>query len=207
MFIVIEGLDGAGKSTQVEFIKQHLKENYPNKEIIFTREPGGYENYLGEQLRSVILNNEMDDYTRALLYAASRYEHQLKIKKWLEEGKIVICDRYIYSSIAYNANNLSEMNEILSINRYNDIVKPDYILFYRIDIDTYKHRKYIRSQERELDALERKSDDFFIRTIDYYTLALEEEYSKVKEIDATKSIEEVKENTIKIINEIIKEEF
>lgn len=207
MFIVIEGLDGAGKSTQVEFIKQHLKENYPNKEIIFTREPGGYENYLGEQLRSVILNNEMDDYTRALLYAASRYEHQLKIKKWLEEGKIVICDRYIYSSIAYNANNLSEMNEILSINRYNDIVKPDYILFYRIDIDTYRHRKYIRSQERELDALERKSDDFFIRTIDYYTLALEEEYSKVKEIDATKSIEEVKENTIKIINEIIKEEF
>lgn len=206
MFIVLEGLDGSGKTTQLEKIMNYIDLNFPDKKVIFTREPGGYENIVGEQIRQVILNNEMDDYTRALLYAASRYEHQLQIKKWIEHGFIVICDRYIYSSLAYQSNNELSMEEIMQINRYDDIIKPDHVLFFRINIDTYRRRKEARSKERELDSIETKPDEFFLKTITNYEKALEYEWSKIIEIDANKSIEEVTSNTLNIIDDLLKEE-
>lgn len=206
MFIVLEGLDGSGKTTQLEKIMNYIDLNFPDKKVIFTREPGGYENIVGEQIRQVILNNEMDDYTRALLYAASRYEHQLQIKKWIEHGFIVICDRYIYSSLAYQSNDELSMEEIMQINRYDDIIKPDHVLFFRINIDTYRRRKEARSKERELDSIETKPDEFFLKTITNYEKALEYEWSKIIEIDANKSIEEVTSNTLNIIDDLLKEE-
>lgn len=206
MFIVLEGLDGSGKTTQLEKIMNYIDLNFPDKKVIFTREPGGYENIVGEQIRQVILNNEMDDYTRALLYAASRYEHQLQIKKWIEHGFIVICDRYIYSSLAYQSNDELSMEEIMQINRYDDIIKPDHVLFFRINIDTYRRRKEARSKERELDSIETKPDEFFLKTITNYGKALEYEWSKIIEIDANKSIEEVTSNTLNIIDDLLKEE-
>lgn len=206
MFIVLEGLDGSGKTTQLEKIMNYIDLNFPDKKVIFTREPGGYENIVGEQIRQVILNNEMDDYTRALLYAASRYEHQLQIKKWIEHGFIVICDRYIYSSLAYQSNDELSMEEIMQINRYDDIIKPDHVLFFRINIDTYRRRKEARSKVRELDSIETKPDEFFLKTITNYGKALEYEWSKIIEIDANKSIEEVTSNTLNIIDDLLKEE-
>lgn len=206
MFIVLEGLDGSGKTTQLEKIMNYIDLNFPDKKVIFTREPGGYENIVGEQIRQVILNNEMDDYTRALLYAASRYEHQLQLKKWIEHGFIVICDRYIYSSLAYQSNDELSMEEIMQINRYDDIIKPDHVLFFRINIDTYRRRKEARSKERELDSIETKPDEFFLKTITNYGKALEYELSKIIEIDANKSIEEVTSNTLNIIDDLLKEE-
>lgn len=206
MFIVLEGLDGSGKTTQLEKIMNYIDLNFPDKKVIFTREPGGYENIVGEQIRQVILNNEMDDYTRALLYAASRYEHQLQIKKWIEHGFIVICDRYIYSSLAYQSNDELSMEEIMQINRYDDIIKPDHVLFFRINIDTFRRRKEARSKVRELDSIETKPDEFFLKTITNYGKALEYEWSKIIEIDANKSIEEVTSNTLNIIDDLLKEE-
>lgn len=206
MFIVLEGLDGSGKTTQLEKIMNYIDLNFPDKKVIFTREPGGYENIVGEQIRQVILNNEMDDYTRALLYAASRYEHQLQIKKWIEHGFIVICDRYINSSLAYQSNDELSMEEIMQINRYDDIIKPDHVLFFRINIDTYRRRKEARSKVRELDSIETKPDEFFLKTITNYGKALEYEWSKIIEIDANKSIEEVTSNTLNIIDDLLKEE-
>ena len=167
---------------------------------------GGYLNPIGEQIRDVLLNNEMDDYTRALLYAASRYEHQLQIKKWLEDDYIVICDRYIYSSLAYQSNDELSMEEIMQINRYDDIIKPDYILFFRINMDTYRLRKQARSKKRELDAIEKKSDDFFLKAINNYQKALEHEWTKIKEIDANQSLEDVTSETLNTINRIFEEE-
>lgn len=206
MFIVLEGIDGSGKTTQLNKIKEYVAKEFPNKDIIFTREPGGLDNHIGEELREVILNNEMDDYTRALLYAASRYEHQLKIKEWIADNKIVICDRYIYSSLAYNSNNISEMNEILNINRYNDIIKPNAILFYRINMDIYNERKRNRSNERELDALEQKPDSFFIKSSKFYTTAFNLTKANVIEINSNRSIEEVTSDTLEIIDNLLREE-
>ena len=206
MFIVLEGIDGSGKTTQLNKIKEYVAKEFPNKNIIFTREPGGLDNHIGEELREVTLNNEMDDYTRALLYAASRYEHQLKIKEWIADNKIVICDRYIYSSLAYNSNNISEMNEILNINRYNDIIKPNAILFYRINMDTYNERKRNRSNERELDALEQKPDSFFIKSSKFYTTAFNLTKANVIEINSNRSIEEVTSDTLEIIDNLLREE-
>lgn len=207
MFIVLEGLDGSGKTTQLKKITGYIASKYPNKKLIVTREPGGSYNEVGEQIRNVLLNNDMDDYTRALLYAASRYEHQLKIKEWLKKGYIVLCDRYIYSSLAYQSNDELSIEEIMQINRYNDIIKPDHIIFYRVNMDTYRIRKQNRSKERELDAIENKPDEFFLKTITNYGKALECEWSKIIEIDANKSLEEVTSETLNTIDSILKEDY
>lgn len=206
MFIVLEGLDGSGKSTQLENIMNHIENNYPNLKVIFTREPGGYENHIGEDIRQVILNNEIDDYTRALLYAASRYENAKIIKEWIDKGYVVICDRYIYSSLAYQSNNELSMEEIMQINRYDDIIKPDKILFFRINMDTYKARKDARSKIRKLDSIETKPDEFFLKVISNYGKALNCEWSKIIEINANKSIEEVTSSTLNIIDDLLREE-
>ena len=200
MFIVLEGIDGCGKTTQLKFIKEYFEENFPDKKVIVTREPGGTECPTSEKIRDVILYNEMDEYSRALLYAASRYEHQLKIKEWLDKDYIVICDRYIYSSLAYQSNENITMDEILSINRYNEIVKPDLILFFRIDLDTFHARTRIRLQERELDVIEKKSDKYFLSAIKGYIEAFRKVDEYLIEVDGTKSIEETRNNVEKELN-------
>lgn len=200
MFIVLEGIDGCGKTTQLKFIKKYFEENFPDKKVIVTREPGGTECPTSEKIRDVILYNEMDEYSRALLYAASRYEHQLKIKEWLDKDYIVICDRYIYSSLAYQSNENITMDEILSINRYNEIVKPDLILFFRIDLDTFHARTRIRLQERELDVMEKKSDKYFLLAIKGYIEAFRKVDEYLIEVDGTKSIEETRNNVEKELN-------
>lgn len=211
-FIVIEGLDGSGKTTQLHFIEKWIKDNLPDKTIIVTREPGGTDNPVGEQIREVILGNDMDDYTRVLLYAASRYEHSKKLKEWVDKGYIVVCDRYIYSSLAYQVSGDVELHEVLEANRYKDLIAPDLILYLKISIDTYKERKLKRQQERDLDALERKSNEFFIKAMSNYdkffdtVICLKNVQSNcntiLREIDSNKSIEETSlqiENALKEI--------
>ena len=101
IFISVEGSDGSGKSTQIENIKKFFKDK--GIDIVFTREPGGTQ--IGEILRNLVLDKnlkEMDDMTEALVYAAARAQHVAQvIKPALNEGKIVICDRFVDSSIAY----------------------------------------------------------------------------------------------------------
>lgn len=218
LFIVVEGIDGAGKSTQIKNIVEEISKICPNKKVILTREPGGTDNPLGEQIRELLLNNKMEDHTRTLLYAASRYEHQIKIKKWLEEGHIVICDRYIYSSMAYQASSEKDFDYIRSVNAYEEIAIPDYIIHFDISFDTYLKRKAKRLTERELDELEKKGDKFFKKNIEMYkevythVTELEHVYSvfnldvKTPEIiiiDSNKSIRETKQQLTKEINKIL----
>jgi len=101
LFITFEGVDGCGKSTQLKFLGDYLaQEGY---DLLFTREPGGCE--IAERIRSLLLdveNSEMDNKTEALLYAAARAQHVAQvIRPALDAGKIVLCDRFIDSSIAY----------------------------------------------------------------------------------------------------------
>ena len=102
-FITFEGCDGCGKSTQLRLLSQYLTENaIPH---IFTREPGGGK--ISEAIRDILLNGknmEMTDECEALLYAASRVQHLSdRVEPALSEGKLVICDRYVDSSLAYQA--------------------------------------------------------------------------------------------------------
>lgn len=203
MFIVLEGLDGCGKSTQATYLKEYLEEKYPNQKVIITREPGGTDCPVSEKIRDIILYNEMDEYTRALLYAASRYEHQLQIKKWLDEGAIVICDRYIYSSLAYQSSLGVPQEEILSINRYKDIVRPDIVFYLRISMDTYTLRKRQRALERNLDVLELRSEEFFSNAMKNFITSNEYIDEYYTEIDANGSIQEVRNNIEKEINNIL----
>ena len=103
MFITFEGCEGVGKSTQLNLLREYLEET--GQEAIFCREPGGTS--IGEQIRKVILNpenKEMADVTESILYAASRVQLISQvILPALKEGKIVVCDRYVDSSIAYQA--------------------------------------------------------------------------------------------------------
>lgn len=106
LFISIEGPDGSGKTTQINLLRDFLcHHSIFSFEILFTREPGGTK--IGEKIRDIILDNshiEMDDLTEAMLYAAARAQHVKEIiKPALEEGKLVICDRFVDSSIAYQA--------------------------------------------------------------------------------------------------------
>ena len=102
-FISFEGGDGSGKSTQIQILREFLEER--GYDVILTREPGGTP--ISEKIRSIILdkaNSEMDDMTEALLYAAARAQLVSQvIRPALEEGKVVICDRFVDSSMAYQA--------------------------------------------------------------------------------------------------------
>ncbi|MBO8433846.1 MAG: dTMP kinase, partial [Tyzzerella sp.] len=131
LFITIEGTDGAGKSTQIELLKKYLEDR--GKDVLVTREPGGTP--ISEKIRDIILdreNSEMSSITEALLYASSRAQHvSEKIKPALAEGKIVICDRFVDSSIAYQsvARGLST-KLIEDINKYAvDGLTPDITLY------------------------------------------------------------------------------
>lgn len=101
LFITFEGADGCGKSTQLRYLAEYLEEN--GAQVVRTREPGG--SLVAEKIRTILLdkeNAEMDATTEALLYAAARAEHVRKvIKPALSEGKVVLCDRFIHSSFAY----------------------------------------------------------------------------------------------------------
>ena len=114
-FISFEGIDGAGKSTHIDAFCKLLKDRFPNKEIVLTREPGG--TALGEQLRGLLLDAPMNLETEALLMFAARREHIAQIiAPALEAGKIVISDRFTDASFAYQGGGRG-----LSIDKLNEL--------------------------------------------------------------------------------------
>lgn len=159
IFIVVEGPDGSGKTTQIELLKEYL--NRQGYEYIVTREPGG--TAIGEDVRNIILNpeyKEMSDVTEMLLYAASRAQLMSEvIGPALENGKIVISDRFVDSSIVYQGiarelgvKTVSDVNAP-GIGKY----KPDCIFFIDIPEEEGLKRKKL---QKNLDRMEQESIDF-----------------------------------------------
>ncbi|HKK95255.1 MAG TPA: dTMP kinase [Anaerovoracaceae bacterium] len=198
-FISIEGPDGAGKSTQLKNIIKYFKEK--DIDIIFTREPGGTE--IGEKIRKIILdkeNEKMCDMAEALLYAASRAQHvNEKIKPKLDEGRVVLCDRYVDSSIAYQGYG-RELGELVTV--INDYaiagVKPDITILLLINPEEGRGR--INNNEK--DRLEIQKDDFHQRVYEGYRKLCEKEPSRFHVIDASKNIEAVKADIYSILDKI-----
>ena len=144
LFISIEGPDGSGKTTQINLLRDFLIDNNVyDFEVIFTREPGG--TTIGEKIRDIILDNshtEMDDLTEAMLYAAARAQHvEEVIKPALKEGKLVICDRFVDSSIAYQeyGRNLGEKVSIINKIAVNQTM-PYRTIFIDIDPELARNR-------------------------------------------------------------------
>lgn len=159
MFIVIEGLDGAGKSTQVAMLRSALKEKGIESEYIHFPcfDTPIYGELIAKFLRGELGDvADVDPYLVALLYAGDRKERSLTIKGWLAEGKYVIIDRYVYSNIAYQCAKTKSEEEYKRLRdwifdleyNFNNIVKPDVTLFLNVPF-TFTKKKL--SEQREGD--------------------------------------------------------
>jgi dTMP kinase len=155
VFVTFEGLDGSGKTTQVELLRQHLSEN--GREVVATREPGGTE--LGERVRNLLLQGgEVSPWAEAALFAAARAELVAEvIAPALERGADVICDRYLDSSLAYQgiARGLG-VDQVLALN-VNAIrgILPDRTFLLVLDPD-----EAARRQGEAPDRIEREGGEF-----------------------------------------------
>lgn len=190
LFITIEGGDGSGKSTQIKLLYEFLENK--GYDMVLTREPGG--TLISEEIRKVILNKdymEMSDMTEALLYAAARAQHvhQL-VRPQVAKGKIVICDRYVDSSIVYQgyARGMG-IEAIETINRFaTGGLKPDLTVLLQISAEEGIKRK---SSQQELDRLELQKLEFHLKVAEGYQMMAEREPDRILMIDASKSIEEI----------------
>ena len=198
MFITIEGPEGSGKTTAVNYAVSKLEDM--GYQIVRTREPGGTP--ISEQIRNVILdkaNTAMDERTEALLYAASRRQHLVE-KVWpaLKEGKIVICDRYLDSSLAYQggARGLGVEN-ILNVNNFaTEGTFPDLTLLFDIDPKIGLAR-ISANADREVNRLDLEKLEFHNKVRNTF-LELAKRYpERFVIIDASKSKEEVADATLK----------
>ena len=203
LFITLEGPDGSGKSTIIKLIGDYLSDK--GIDFIMTREPGGTS--IGEDIRHIILDNKNTDMggeTEALLYAASRAQHvHEKIIPALKDGKLVISDRFVLSSLAYQG--VGRNLGIENVKSINDFalggLYPDLILFFHIDPEVTLARKTKGSSG---DRLEKEGNDFHNRVYNGYMDLLELYPEKIKLIDASQSKEEVLKNSIEKIEELIR---
>ena len=200
MFISIEGPDGSGKSTQIENIKRFFDDK--NLDIVFTREPGG--TAIGERIRDIILDNncsEMDYMTEAMLYAAARAQHVSQvIKPALAEGKIVICDRFVDSSIAYQGYGRRLGDAVAVINSYAVAgCIPDVTFLLKLDPAVGKNR--IRAEQQ--DRLESEKEAFHDEVFRGYLQLEKDNPGRIFGIDASGSIEDIKLDIYKKLEEVL----
>lgn len=197
MFIVFEGLDGAGKSTQIKKLEEWLVSLGYN--VLVTREPGGCQ--ISEQIREIILdskNTDMQPMAECYLYAAARAQLVRQvIRPALESGKIVLCDRFLASSLAYQgfARGLGE-ETVLAVNKIAvDGVYPDLTVFFDMPFD---HQRVGADKDR----MESSGDDFFDKVYQGYKNL----YHTGVVVDARQSIEEIAEKIKCFVKEKLDEQ-
>ena len=192
LFITLEGPEGSGKTSAIKIVKETLEnEGY---QIVMTREPGGTP--ISEQIRNVILdknNTAMDYRTEALLYAASRRQHLVE-KVWpnVKEGKLVICDRYLDSSLAYQgyARNIG-IDEIYDINMFAINNKwPDITILLDIDPEVGLHR-IMQNRQNEVNRLDLEGMNFHNKVHKGYQIIKEKYADRMTLVDGNRSKEEV----------------
>ncbi|MCC5911106.1 MAG: dTMP kinase [Clostridiaceae bacterium] len=204
IFISIEGMDGAGKSTQINLMKKFLEGQ--GFTVRLTREPGGTN--ISEKIREIILdknNGEMEATTEALLYSASRAQHVKEfIEPALHRGEVVLCDRFEDSSIAYQAGGRALGYEaIKAINHFaTGGLEPDLTIFFDISPET----SLKRINSSQADRLEQEKLDFHRRVYETYIDLAEKNPLRIRIIKADRNIQEIRQDIekllIKLLNEI-----
>lgn len=202
-FITFEGPEGSGKTTVIEGVKEYLSKKY---NVVTTREPGGIR--ISELIRDVLLakGNEMDGRTEALLFAASRRQHLVeKIIPALERGDVVLCDRFVDSSLAYQgyARDIG-IDGIWSINKFAiEDVMPDLTIYLKLDPEAGIDR--ILSNKRDDNRLDNESIQFHKKVVLGYNELSDNFKERIKVVDASQSKEQVLKDTIHIINQYMME--
>ena len=196
MFITFEGADGCGKTTQMKLLAEYLEEKRVS--VVITREPGG--KGLGEKVREILLNYDgpVSDRCESFLFLADRAQNiDTIVNPAVEEEKIVLCDRHIDSTVAYQG--YGRGLDIERIKMLNNIAtnwrKPDLTLVFDIDVETSMKRV-----GAEKDRMESAGIEFHNRVREGYLEIAKQEPQRIKVIDASKSIEEIHREVIKIFN-------
>jgi len=195
LFVVFEGVDGTGKSTVSRMVYEQLEAEYPGR-VELTAEPT--DSWLGECVRRSSAE-EVTGAVEALLFVADRAEHTRQIRAWLNEGKIVLCDRYYFSTIAYQGAALkasmgakAAIEWLKEINR-PVIERPDLTLLLAMRVDAALERLSSRGGKTKFEQLD------YLRDVDgiYRALAMEE--PKLHTIDASRTSVEVAKDAIRLI--------
>ncbi|MFJ7842104.1 MULTISPECIES: dTMP kinase [Lysinibacillus] len=200
LFITFEGPEGAGKTTIIKKIAERLAQE--NIDVLATREPGGIE--IAEKIRTIILNpahTAMDERTEALLYAAARSQHYFeKVRPALDAGKMVICDRFIDSSLAYQgyARGIG-VDEVLSINEFAIGKKlPDLTILFDISPEVGLARIHAHG-DREVNRLDVESLAFHQKVREGYLQLVKRYPERIRVINADQNMEHVVEDVWAIV--------
>ncbi|MET4562281.1 dTMP kinase [Lysinibacillus parviboronicapiens] len=202
LFITFEGPEGAGKTTVIQKIAERLA--LENIDVLATREPGGIE--IAEKIRTIILNpahTAMDERTEALLYAAARSQHYFeKVRPALDAGRLVICDRFIDSSLAYQgyARGIG-VEEVLSINEFAIGKKlPDMTILFDLAPAVGLARIHAHG-EREVNRLDIESLAFHEKVREGYLQLVERYPERIYVVNADQNIERVVEDVWSLLSE------
>ncbi|CAB4547853.1 MAG: dTMP kinase [Actinobacteria bacterium] len=202
MFISFEGIDGVGKSTQIRLAEEYLRGL--GRDVLTTFEPGGTE--LGQEIRNLLLHRKGDVAPRseALLYAADRAHHvATKIRPALADGKIVITDRYLDSSVAYQgAGRKLSAEEVRNISVWAvDGLLPDLTIL--LDLDAAKAAERRETTGQEADRLEREKLDFFEAVRSEFLKLAAAEPNRFLVVDAEQTPEEIFEKILAKLNQLL----
>lgn len=195
MFISFEGLDGCGKTTQIELLHKYFQTR--GYEVVRVREPGG--TALGERIRELLLHEQMCDRSELLLFLASRAQLvEMIIKPALRAGKVVLADRFAHSSTAYQGCGRGlGFEKVEYLNDFaTDLVYPDIVFF----IDIPPELVVRRLASGSLDRIERENTDFWVRVRECY-LRMVREYGNFVIVDGTKTVEEVHRAIVRRVEE------
>lgn len=198
-FVTLEGPDGCGKTTQMDVLEKELVSR--GYSVHRSREPGG--SPAGEKIRDIILNTHMDKMTELLLFAAARAEHvKTVIIPALEDGQVVLCDRYVMSTYAYQGwgrglKNVLHVVEQLAHNHFH----PDHTLFFHVDFETSLARLAARVGKQ--DRIDQETRDFHEKVFLGYQEALQSKLvPNIDLIDASGTIDEVSERVRKWVTRV-----
>lgn len=204
-FITVEGSDGSGKTSFINFATEYLtRKGY---KVITTREPGGTD--FSEKVRELLFDssNGIDAKTESLLFCASRRDHIVKkILPHVNEGYIVICDRFVDSSVAYQSygRGLSKQ-DILDINAYaTDNLEPDLTLYFSVDVEVGLARTKNRDDNNRMDQ---ESLDFYKNVKRGYDDLSKENTERIKVIDASDTYENVQKQALSILEGFLDNEL
>ncbi|MEI8129389.1 MAG: dTMP kinase [bacterium] len=193
LFITFEGIDGCGKSTQLNLLSEYLKSE--GLEVVITREPGA--KGLGEKLREILLNyeGEVSSNCEAFLFLADRAQHiDTLVKPAIEAGKVVLCDRHTDSTIAYQGYGRGvDLEQIKMLNRIaTSGLEPDLTFVFDLDVEISQMRV-----GKNKDRMESAGDDFHNRVRNGYLEITKQEPERVKVINSDDSIENIFEKVKK----------
>lgn len=205
MFITFEGPEGSGKSTQIQRVAEWVRAQ--GRSCVVTKEPGGTP--IADRIRAIVLDSAtvgLDAYAEVLLYSASRRQHVVEvIKPALQRGELVLCDRYIDATIAYQGyGRLIDLGRLETLNAWaTENIKPELTLLFDIDEQTGLDRAHARNAGMDVDEGRFEAEDlrFHRRVREGYLAIAIAEPKRFVTIDAHGTIDEVFARTLAVLKE------